>query len=216
MKFFISFVAFSMIFSLSAQAQWSFSVNAGAAPGQKIKAQAVSLANLYEGSDFALKPVDQSVTYNAGLTARHKFEGGFFIQTELMYNTSKTEFSLEEIGGGIEINPATSFSVHEHRLSIPISMGADIGNFSALTGISINGIVSSDDQLDNLPGIDDDSQSLYMGWHAGLQYHIGRVGLEVRYVQDFRNHGTGLTYGSKEVEFYGNRNRIMFMASYQL
>ena len=212
---FLAVLSLSMFLSLSVQAQWSYSINAGAAPGKEINSQAVSLPALYEGSDYALTPTSQSANYAIGVSAKKALKSGFFFQTELIYNTETTEYNLEEIGNnGVEITPATNFHVREHRISIPASMGAELGNFSAHTGVSINGIVSSDDELDNLPGIDDDSKSLYLGWHAGLKYTMGHFGLEVRYVQDFRNHGSGLTYGTKEVQFYGNRNRIMILGSY--
>lgn len=214
MKLFISFLVLSTFLAVSLQAQWSFSANIGAAPGQDLNSNAVSLASLYEGSDFALEPTRQSATYALGVTAKKNLGSDFFLQTELMYNTSKTEYRLDEIGENIEFNLGNEFAMREHRLTIPVSLGADLGNFSAHTGVNINGIISSEDELDNLPGIDDDSKSLYLGWHAGLKYNIGSIGLEVRYMQDFRNHASGLTYGSKEIEFYGNRSRIMFLASY--
>ena len=104
----------------------------------------------------------------------------------------------------------------EHRIVLPVYAGAHLWNFTAYSGVSANMIVGKSSDFDQFDSFNDTSSKFYMGWHAALGYHLGPVEFEVRYTQDFKNYGSGYELAEKDMVFYGNRSRWLFLVKYNL
>ena len=107
------------------------------------------------------------------------------------------------------------YKTANHALTAPLSLGVRLGLFNVLSGINVNALIHSSTTLTSVSNFEDNASPLYLGWHAGLGYDLGNIGLEVRYTQDFKNHGEGYSIDGKELIFYGNRLRWTVLMKYQ-
>ncbi len=202
------------IFSISAQV--SYSVHAGAGPAKSLRSAAVRIPSWNGQGDYALRPIRQSETFKLGFGISRVYNSRFLVQSEVAYSTSSTEYAMWQIPFDSENRPSMTIQSREHRLTIPVSIGAQLGNFSLHSGVNLNAIIYKDSGFKELPDFVDNGSVIYLGWQAGLRYDLGPVGLEVRYEQDFRNYGQGLETPRREVLFYGNRSRFMILAHLRL
>ena len=140
----------------------------------------------------------------------------FLIGAELQYQTSSTDFAMWDLEGDSEYRPTMTMSEREHRLVLPISVGARIWNFTLTSGVNANLILNKSSEFEQFDTFNSDCSKMYMGWHAGLGYHIGPVEIEARYMQDFKNYGAGYQIAGKDMIFYGNQSRWVFLAKFNL
>ena len=208
--------AAAMLFSSFLFAQLSTSVYIGAGPSQSLSSNSEYTSNVIENRDFNLQSVEQRMTYTGGISVYHTFPSRFLIGGELQYQTSSTEYTMWDISGDSEYNNSMSVMETEHRIALPVFAGAHLWNFTAYSGVSANMIVAKSSDFDQFDSFNDTSSKFYMGWHAGLGYHLGPVEFEVRYTQDFKNYGSGYELAEKDMVFYGNRSRWLFLAKYNL
>jgi outer membrane protein with beta-barrel domain len=197
-------------------AQTTFDGHIGVSPAQNIGSQEIRI-NCWNGeAKGALRPSRQSAGITAGLGITHDLESGFFLRGELQYIYSKTQFVMRDVTPTSERLSTFTFDVANHVLALPLSVGVRLGSFRVLSGVNVNAALKSTTALARLDNFYDNSSSLYMGWHAGLEYDLGNIGLEVRYSNDFRNYGQGYSVGEKELIFYGNRNRWTVLVKYYI
>ena len=156
------------------------------------------------------------MTYTGGVSVHHTFPSRFLIGGELQYQTSSTEYALWDISGDSEYNKSMSVMESEHRIVLPVYAGAHLWNFTAYSGVSANMIVGKSSDFDQFVSFNDTGSKFFMGWHAALGYHLGPVEFEVRYTQDFKNYGSGYELAEKDMVFYGNRSRWLFLVKYNL
>lgn len=216
MKRLILFVTTLCIYTASLNAQVSYSVHAGASPAKSLRSAAIRIPSWNGQGDYALRPTRQSETFKLGLGISRVYKSRFLVQSEVAYSTSSTEYSMWEIPFDSESRPSMTIQSREHRLTIPLSIGAQLGDFRVHSGVNLNAIIFKESGFTELPDFTDNGSVMYLGWHAGLRYDLGPVGLEVRYEQDFRNYGQGLETSQREVVFYGNRSRLMILAHLRL
>jgi len=206
----------AMFFSSFLIAQLSTSVYLGVGPAKSLNSNSEFTPKAIDNRDFSLQPVKQLMTYTGGVAVFHTFPSNFLIGGELQYQTSTTEYALREISGDSEYNTSMTVNASEHRIALPVSVGVHLGNFTAYSGVSANMIVSKSSNFDQFDSFNDTGSNFYMGWHAGLGYHLGPVEFEVRYTQDFKNYGSGYEIAKKDMIFYGNRSRWLFLVKYDL
>jgi len=198
----------------TASAQSTFDVHVGYSPAQKINSQEISVVNLNGQCNGAFSPSQQSSGITAGLGVTHVLKSGFFMRAEIQYYHAKTSYEMKEIVPSSERLAMLSYSQSNHTISLPLSVGVQLGSFRVTSGVNVNAIVHTTSTLPNLQNFKDGSSSMYVGWHAGLGYDLGNFGLEIRYSQDFANYGQGYSIGNKELKFYGNRLRWTILVKY--
>jgi len=198
----------------TASAQSTFNVHVGFSPAQKIESQEIRVI-LTEGQCHgAFSPTQQSSGITAGLGVTHSLKSGFFMRAEFQYSFGKTTYEMRDIALVSERLATLNYNKSNHILTLPLSIGVKLGSFRVTSGVNANAIVHSTTTLTQLSNFKDGSRSMYLGWHAGLGYDIGKIGLEVRYSQDFGNYGQGYSIGEKELVFYGNRLRWTALIKY--
>lgn len=209
-------LAAAILITTSLTAQLSTSMYLGVGPSKDLKSNSEYAPRVVGDRNFNLQPVKQRMTYTAGFAVYKTFPSQFLIGAELQYQSSSTEYAFWEISGDSEYAPAIDVVESEHSILLPVSVGAHIWNFTAYTGVSANMIVGKSSDFDQFVSFNDTGSKMYMGWHAGLGYHLGPVEIEVRYTQDFRNYGSGYELAEKDMVFYGNRNRWLLLVKYNL
>jgi Outer membrane protein beta-barrel domain len=197
-------------------AQTSFDVLLGYSPGQNINAQEIPVHMGYGSSRSAITPIRQSAGYTVGLGVRHTVAPGFFIGAELQYFYYKVDYALRENASRNDGFLPMDLNEINHVMSLPISVGVDLGIVKITSGVNVNTVVNSTTTLSSLEGMEDNSRPFYAGWHSGVGVDLKKFGIEMRYNQDFRNYGQGYSIGKKELTFYGNPLRWTFLFKYHL
>jgi len=143
-------------------------------------------------------------------------KSGFFMRAALHYNYSKVHYGLREIISQNEGYSPMDLNETNHVLSLPLSIGVELGIIRITSGVNANTIVHSTTTLTNLDRTQDNGPKFYAGWHSGIGLDIKKFGVELRYTQDFRNYGDGYTIGNKELTFYGNPFKWTLITKYEL
>ena len=208
----ITFVTIGI--SYSAEAQTTFDAHVGYSPAQKIGSQEVRVINSVGNCNAAFSATKQAARYTAGIGVTHTMESGFFVKAELEYLYSKTEYEMRDLLVSSERLPTLAYYTSNSTISVPLSVGVRLGSFRVLSGVNANLVAHSMTTLNNLGNFSDNSSSLYVGWHAGLGYDLGKLGLELRYSQDFKNYAQGYSIADKQITLYGNRLRWSILLRY--
>ena len=211
--FFLIFV----LHSFTSLAQIRLTANAGFGPALSYNSQEIALKEEMNGREYAAKAIRKAPTYTAALNATYDIDANFFLSGELRYLYEKSEFQLAEIipGGELGSQPM-SLTTTEHKLGIPVSVGARYKNFKVLTGFDLNFIVDQKSDFESIASYSYTGSNVYTGWHGAIGAEFGRIELEVRYMHDFRNVGEGYTLGEQDLDFYGQQGRWLFSIGYRL
>lgn len=164
----------------------------------------------------AISPIRQLGGYTVGLGARYNMRNGFLVRAELQYNYSKVQYGVREITSIHEGYSRMDLNETNHVISLPLSIGVELGIVRITSGVNANAVVQSTTTLVSLEDMADNSPQFYMGWHAGTGINLNKFGIELRYTQGFRNYGQGYSIGNKELTFYGNPFRWSFILNYTL
>jgi len=199
--------------------QVRISTFAGYAPAQKINAQNIPIGVAPEGEEYALRATRKNASYVAGVGIEKDLNSCFFLASELRYMYESNDYEMflinELATSESTAEPSMKYATKNHRLSVPLSVGARIGNFRMLSGFDMNFAVASNSTLENqFPQYSYDPEVLSFGWHTGAGVVFGHVGVEIRYSQDFRNIGQDNAFGDQSIKFYGSQSRWLGIVSY--
>ncbi len=210
--FLVATLCMSVFYTATAQSK--FDVHVGFSPAQKISSQEIRVISLKGQCNGAFSPTQQSTGLTIGMGVTHALKSGFFMRAEMQYYTAKTHYEMREILPSSERVSNLTYYQSNHTITLPLSVGVQLGSFRVTSGVNANAVVHSTSTLTNLRNFKDSSSAMYLGWHAGLGYDIGSFGLEIRYSQDFGNYGQGYSIGDRELTYYGNRLKWTFLAKY--
>ena len=192
---------------------------AGYGPGQNIEAQNIPVDIIVEDNEYAMRVDRKNASYVAGVGVEKEINACFFLATEARYMYESNNYQLfliRDISTAEFIDGSTmNFTTTDHRISVPLSVGAQFGKFRMISGFDANFTVASNSGLDGqYPQYTYKPDAVSFGWHMGAGVLLGHVGLQVRYSQDFNNVGQGNSFGSQEIKFYGPRSRWLGIVSY--
>jgi hypothetical protein len=148
-----------------------------------------------------LRISDANYGFHFGAWARLKL-AGFYIQPEVLFNSSKVEYKIGKISKlG---TPSALDSIKNEtfqNLDIPIMIGTKLGSFRINAGPVAHVRIGGSSDLTNTAGLTQTFKTSTWGYQAGLGFDAGRVGIDLRYEGNFSNFGNKLTVGGKEYEF---------------
>ena len=128
--------ATALFFASISIAQLSTAVYFGAGPGKDLNSNSEYVSKVIESKDFIVKPTTQRMTYAGGISVYHTLPSHFFMGGELQYQTSSTEYGFWDISGDSEFRPSMTLTETEHRIALPVFIGARLWDFSISSGVS--------------------------------------------------------------------------------
>jgi hypothetical protein len=143
-----------------------------------------------------LKISDANYGYHFGVWARLKL-GGFFVQPEVLFNSSKVEYKLARLNSTVDSVKTETFQ----NLDIPLMIGTKLGSFRLNAGPVAHVRIGGSSDLATTSGITQTFKASTWGYQAGIGFDAGRVGIDLRYEGNTSNFGSKLTVGSKDYEF---------------
>ena len=199
----ILFVVFAFtLFSLTAaQAQVRFGLRAGLSSDNLGK----KTLNTADGS-IGIK--DARYGYHIGAFARVGVSK-FYIQPELLFNSSKVDFELNGFSEGL-----ANTVLHEkyRNLDIPVGIGYKTGILRLQVAPVGHVHLSTKSELDDLDEFDEDFKTLTLGWQAGLGLDLWKVIIDLKYEGNFSKFGNHLMVGGEELDFDTSPSRLILSA----
>ena len=157
---------------------------------------------------FKLKVSDANYGFHFGVWGRLKI-GGFYIQPEVLFNSSKVEYKLSKINSTVDSIKNETF----RNLDIPIMVGTKLGSFRINAGPVAHMRIGGTSDLTTTSGFTESFKSSTWGYQAGIGFDAGRVGIDLRYEGNFTNFGNQIMIGGKAYEFSKAPTRFIASAA---
>ena len=133
--------------------------------------------------------------------------GGFFIQPEMLYNSSSIEYRIDSIfSGGVSTNPVTDTY---RNLDFPLILGLKAGPVRLGGGPVGHIFLGNSGGFNNYPHFDDFFEKLTWGWQAGVGLDFWKLHIDARYEGNFSNVGDYITFFGKRFDFDTRDNRLI-------
>ncbi|MCC6414091.1 MAG: PorT family protein [Saprospiraceae bacterium] len=160
-------------------------------------------------TSFILGLKDARVGYQFGGYVR--FGRGIYFQPELMFNSSRADYSVKE------------FSVKElvknetyNYLDMPLMVGFKLGPLLFHGGPVGHYYLNSTSELTDVEGYEARFDQFTWGWAAGLGVGAGRVGVDLRYEGNFNNQGDHIRFFGDEYHFSNNPARLTLNVNFKI
>lgn len=143
---------------------------------------------------------------HGGLVVRADL-GGFLIQPELLFNSNRVDYRIEDLTGG---NVVTSIRTEKYQnLDIPLLLGLRAKPFRIHAGPVAHIFIDSSSELTDFPGYEQKFEQATFGWVAGLGLDVWNLMLDLRYEGNFSKFGDHITFNGQQFAFDNNPARIM-------
>jgi len=161
-------------------------------------------------SDFTVGSGDSAFVF--GLENAHvgyqfggyvRFGKGVYFQPELMFNTSRSDYSIKEPNVKQLIKNETY-----NYLNMPLMVGFKIGPLLFHGGPVGHYYLNSRSELTDIDGYEARFDQFTWGWAAGLGVGAGRVGVDLRYEGNFNNQADHIRFFGDEYHFSNSLARL--------
>lgn len=180
--------------SVGAYAQIEFGVKAGLAT-ESLQGEEFRL-NREGRQDLLFAIADADYGFQFGALLRIPFSDRFGIQTELTFNSAKTDFSLNDPDNneGLQV-----FSERYNDINIPLMASWKLAFLRLQAGPVGHVYVSSVSDLMDEGGIDRTFDSFNLGYTLGGAIDIGPITVDVRYDGNFSRYGEDIMLGDGSI-----------------
>jgi hypothetical protein len=187
------------------------------ANGQSIAGIKIGLSAPYV-SPTNIIVTDQGVSYYEIAVAHTRFGihaglflqlqmGHFFVQPELLYNSSSVEYKLDTLGSPDAGSANITDSYRE--LDLPLLLGFKAGAFRIGAGPVGHMFINSDNNFDGYNGYQSDFDKFGWGWQAGIGLDFWKLHFDFRYEDNYSKYGDYLTFFGKSYDFATDDNRFI-------
>ena len=132
--------------------------------------------------------------------------GKFVIQPEVLFNTSKVNYSISNRNFSLA---DTLLSESYQDLDIPLMLGFKSGIIRLIAGPVGHLHLSSTSELFQIDSYQSNFEKLQYGWQAGLGLDIWKFMIDVRYEGNFSKFGDHISFGGRRYNFNDNPTRLI-------
>jgi hypothetical protein len=180
-----------LLFAFTAKSQFSFGLKGGLST-QVNKPKSIDL-----GVDSIFSFGVDRLRTGAQFGAYVRLGGKVFIQPELLFNSSKTDFKVGDMGD--------VFTTRYQNITVPLLVGFTTGPIRFHGGPVGHVFINNKSDLKD---VEENFNNMDFGWLAGLTIGKGRISADLRYEGNFGNR-SGFSFAGKEYDFTGNPNRFV-------
>jgi hypothetical protein len=196
--------ALFFLFTVSVAAQGKFGLRLG------LSSQNLDMKDVTsEGVSIALK--DANYGYHFGLFARAHLGERFFIQPEVLFNSSSVDYEVNDFSNGFV---KTVFKESYRNLDIPVLLGWKFGPLRLNAGPVGHVYMASKSELEEEGGYDRRFNNLTVGYQAGLGLDIWKFLVDVKYEGNFNSASEDINIGGEEIEFSEKPSRWILSLGY--
>ncbi len=192
--------------TITSTAQVKFGIKGGVS-AIDIEPSQLAITNTDALNEFGLSIAEADLGVHFGIFTQFRM-GKFFIQPEVLFNSNKVNYQIEDISNN---NIATElFSESYQYLDIPVMLGFKFGPLRLNGGPVGHVFINSSSELLDVEGYEQKFNDLTLGYQAGLGLDIGkRLMLDFRYEGNFNNFGDHITFFGQDFQFDDTPGRLI-------
>jgi hypothetical protein len=133
--------------------------------------------------------------------------GGFFIQPEILYNSSSVDYRIDDL-----LTPGEGDKVIRdsyRSIDFPVLLGLKVGPVRLGGGPVGHILLETDSGFNDYPNFNALFDDLAWGWQAGVGLDLWKLHIDVRYEGNFSKLGDYITFYGRQFDFATNNNRMI-------
>ena len=201
----LAILSFLLILGTSLHAQLKLAVRGGLSTTE-VNPNTINVLNDGGLRDLAISLENANYGYHAGILVQAQI-GSFFIQPELVYNSSSIDYRIEDFRLPETYNEILRETYQ--YLDIPIMMGFKFGALRIQGGAIGHLYLGGTSELFEVPGYTQDFDDMTYGWQAGLGVDAWRFIIDVKYEGNFTNLGDHINIDGVDWDFRKTPGRII-------
>ena len=158
-----------------------------------------------DAEQFKLDVADAKFGYHLGFFLQGQI-GGFFLQPEIIFNSSSVDYRLEDLQNG---GPAIIKDEVYQTLDLPLLLGAKIGFLRIGAGPVGHLFLDSTSDLFDLEGYDQAFDAMTLGWQAGLGLDIWKLHVDLKYEGNLSDFGDHIVFHGNHYAFDESPARML-------
>lgn len=208
----ISFATSSIMLS-----QIHFDVKLGISPGSNANGNAILVNRENPFSEFQFNVIHTDPQFYGGIRTHINLKEPFFLESGLSYTKRTSVYSLNfTLPQREPMTKMMQMNVKEDIILLPVDIGVAIGNFEVTSGLRLNRIMNSTNELSHLAGFSHDKNSMQMGWQMGVRYGFANVLAGVEYIGTLNRLCQGMFVNGKSMELMNVPGRLALTLQYRL
>lgn len=203
----LTLVSVLALFSFTAQAQtFKFGIKGGISTPD-VNPNDINPLKINNIRDsLLLKLTDANYGWHLGVWTRLGL-GNFFIQPEVLFNSSSANYNSKSLRLGLIIDSLRSESYR--NIDVPVMLGFKFGTLRLNAGPVGHVFLNSTSDLTNIAGLTVSYNKLEWGYQAGLGLDFGGLGLDLRYEGNFSDYADHIIVGNQTFAFAKKPTRLI-------
>jgi len=198
-------IIFSILFLTTTSAQVKFGVRGGLS-STDLKPSSFVITNQASVDAFTLSTKEAKYGYHLGIFLQAGGEK-FFIQPEILFNSSSVDYSLQTNGLG-EITTSI-FNETYQNIDIPIMLGFKLGPLRLQGGPVGHVHIDSSSELTDFEGYEEKFETMTYGYQTGIGLDFWKFVIDVKYEGNFSNFGDHFSFFGNDYNFATRPGRVI-------
>ncbi len=188
----VCFLAFQ-----SLQAQVKAGIRGGMSTMDVVPGELI-ITDSESAKQFGLSVADANYGIHMGLFAQAKI-GRFYIQPEVLFNSSSVNYNLKDFSGGQVVNVIKTESFQ--NLDLPLMLGLDYGLLRLQGGPVAHVHINSTSELFDIDGYGQKFDEMTWGYRAGIGLDLWKLMIDLNYEGNFQKFGDHISFFGQDFNF---------------
>lgn len=163
------------------------------------------------GESLKLSIKDADYGFHFGLFAQAKVGKIFYLQPEVVFNSTKVDFQVQDLSNNL---PETVLTEKYNNLDIPVLFGLKLGPLRVGTGPVAHVFLNSNSELTEVEGYEQNFEKLKFGWQTGVGLNIWKFIVDLKWEKNFDNFGDHIVINDTPYSFNQTPNKLVFSLGY--
>lgn len=205
---------FAVLFAFqSAQAQKKF--RAGLRFGlttADLSSESLMIANGADLKDLQLDISRANYGVQMGLFAQARIGKRFFIQPEVLFNSTSVDYRLTDFKNGATVTDVLRETYN--NVDIPLMTGLKFGPLRLQAGPVGHVFINSNSELLDVDGYEQNFSDFTIGYQAGIGLDLWNFVIDIKHEGSFNNVGDHMTFFGRDYAFDTRGGRTVFALGY--
>jgi len=201
----IIFVLSFLFLATMTTAQVKFGLRGGIS-STDLKPGSFIIKNQADADAFKISTQEANYGYHLGIFLQ---AGGkkFFIQPELLFNSSSVNYTLEEAGPNSPFS--NIFSETYRNIDLPVMLGFKFGPLRLQGGPVAHFHINSSSELIDFEGYEEKFETFTYGYQTGIGLDFWKFVLDLKYEGNFSRFGDHFNFFGNQYSFDNRQGRIV-------
>lgn len=198
-------LVFGLFMIHMASAQLKFGMRGGFSTSD-ISTDQLKIRNAGDLNELGISATEAGYGIHFGIITQVQINH-FFLQPELLLNSNKVEYRIEDFGsaGNIDELKTESFQY----LDFPIMIGYKAGIFRLQGGPVGHLFLNSNSELFDIDGYDQKIDEMTWGYQVGLGLDIWKFAIDLKYEGSFEKYGDHINFFGQDYNFGNSPGRFV-------